>query len=291
MCACLKPRARAKLASRVVAAYPFTRGKYFLRQFAAKRFLLGRTDVGHWVRVSGVSGFEWKIFDGRYNEPRTIAAMKRLVRSGMTVFDVGANVGYYSLLAASLVGPSGHVHSFEPTPTVVRRLAENVALNQFSSRVKINAVAVGSTCGKSDFHLSLDDSEANSMFASDQHLQSVCVPIVTLDGYVRDHDVARIDVMKVDIEGAELVALQGASELLRRETAPLLIVEFNPAALASSGAMPSQLKGEIERFGYRCYRLEQLTEGSSAVYNILAIKPSHIPTIQENELENACEPL
>jgi FkbM family methyltransferase len=275
------PGLETKLASAAVAAYPFRRGRYFLRQLAARRFLLGRTDFGSWVRVSGVSGFEWKIFDGQYNEPRTIVAMKQLIHVGMTVFDVGANIGYYSLLAANLVGPAGQVHSFEPTPLVVQRLKENIALNDLSSRVTVNAVAVGAAVGMIDFHMHSDDSEGNSMFSSEQHVETVCVPVITLDRYIHDRGIGCVDLMKIDIEGAELLALEGAAELLAREDAPLLTVEFNPSALSSAGTSPLQLKSSIEAFGYRCLELEQLTEGLGAVYNVMAAKPNHIPMLQQ----------
>ena len=277
-------RMTARIASSTVAAYPFKRGKYFLRQFAARHFLIGRTDMGHWVRISGVSGFEWKIFDSRYNEPQTIAAMKRLLRPGMTVFDIGANVGYYSLLAADLVRPSGHVHSFEPTPVVAERLEENVMSNHLSPWVTVNAVAVGSGRGMAKFHLSLDDSEGNSIFASEQTSQSISVPVMSVDEYIRDHELGAIDVMKIDIEGAEMLALQGARKLLTREDAPLLIIEVNPAALKSAGTTPTQLRSVIEAFGYKCFTLELLSGRSDGAANILAAKSIHTCIIGQCDL-------
>src|SRR4051812_48228179 len=120
------PSMSSRIASAIVRLYirlsPIERGKFRLRSFAASRFLVARSDRGLWFRISGVSGFEWKILDGVKAEQATERAFQRLVRPGSTVLDAGANIGYFALTASSLMGRSGEVHAFEPTPAVASRL-------------------------------------------------------------------------------------------------------------------------------------------------------------------------
>jgi FkbM family methyltransferase len=278
------PTFATKIASRAVRAYPFARGKHRLRQFAAKRFLTAKTEFGCWVRISGVSGFDWKVFDEQISEPVTAAAIKALLRPGMTVFDVGANVGYFTLLAARLVGSGGRVHAFEPTPSVAHRLAENVAMNKLESQVCCNAVAVGDEVGVVSLHTQRDDSEGNNIFSDDGSGASISVPVLTLDAYITDHSIKSVDVMKLDVEGAEIKVLAGANSLLSRADSPILIAEANPSALRRSGGDVRELCNVCSELGYRVYGLEQLTAGQDPVYNVLAAKPVHEGIIRESRL-------
>lgn len=227
------------------------------------------------MRISGVSGCDWKVFDRAFNERKTVAAFEALLEPGMTFFDVGANVGYFSLLAASIVGPEGRVHSFEPTPAVAKRLMENVRINALSSRVITNVAAIGERSGTATFHLHSDDSEANSMFATREHGGCIEVPVITLDEYVQSRNIRSVDLLKMDVEGAELLALRGAQSILARENAPMLIIELNSAALASAGSSPLELQGMLEEMGYRCHLLEELLVKPARVCNVLAMKNAH----------------
>jgi FkbM family methyltransferase len=269
------PSPIARLGSAAVAAYPFSRGRYGLRRFAANRFLVARMEEGYWLRISGVSGFEWKVFDRCFNEPETIRAFTTAIEPAMTVFDIGANVGYYAMLAAALVGPAGRVHAFEPTPDVAQRLAQNIAMNHLSDRIRHLAVAVGSTTCTSELYLNPDNSEGNSLFASSEHRVSTAVPVITIDEHVRVNGLRAVDIIKVDVEGAELDVLKGGAGLLSREDAPILFIEFNPSALELAGANTYELYLALNRLGYDCFELEQLTHDSKPVYNVLAKKPIH----------------
>jgi 2-polyprenyl-3-methyl-5-hydroxy-6-metoxy-1,4-benzoquinol methylase len=115
-----KPRPSSRILSRLVAAYPFQRGQTRLRRITG-RWLVGRLPFGPWVRVSGLVDAEWNFLLGRTKEDATTQFVKSFLRPGMTFVDVGANVGYFTLLAASL---GARVVAYEPTPAVVERLRE-----------------------------------------------------------------------------------------------------------------------------------------------------------------------
>jgi FkbM family methyltransferase len=267
----------AKVASRAVQLYcdwsPLPRGKYWLLRRSAG-FLVAPVDDGLWVRVSGVSGFEWKALRRQPGERVTADLFRKLLRPGATVLDVGANVGYYALLAAREVGPDGRVIAFEATPAVAARLAENVKLNALGNVTVVHA-AVCDRAGEIEFRLQDDDSEGNSLvnFATDW--PTVKVPAVSLDDYAAAHNIDRVDVMKVDVEGAEPMVLAGAKRLLSGPTPPVLILESNPEALKAGGSSPADIRERLAGFGYRCFGVEQLTQGADPVWNIVAVHPTH----------------
>ena len=267
----------AKYASKAVSLYhswfPVHRGKHWLLRQASP-FLIAPLGNGLWVRVTGVSGFEWKALRGQPGESATVALFLKMLTPGATVFDVGANVGYYALVAAKSVGPHGQVHAFEATPAVAERFGENVTLNRLTN-VVVNHFAVCDRAGEVEFRLQADDSEGNSLVSYATDWLSVRVPAVTLDDYIADRKVGRVDILKVDVEGAEPLVFAGATALLSRREPPLLIVESNPATLRAAGNSPELLRTQLAAFGYRCYGVEQLTHGADPVWNILAVHPSH----------------
>ncbi len=151
--------------------------------------------------------------------------------------DAGANVGYFSLLAASR---GAHVLAYEPTLAVYRRLKENFALNGFSGDL-VNA-ALSDKAGTVKLYESDDDPEANSIFGNGEW--SSTVRTVSLDRDLIRFGVKRVDLLKIDVEGAEPMVLDGAKKLLSSVDAPDLIIEVNAFALKAAGSAPSRFIGD-----------------------------------------------
>ena len=185
--------------------------------------------------------------------------MGRLLRPGMTFVDVGAHIGYYSLLAARAVGPAGRVVSFEPSPDNFALLTENIRLNGLSKIVRAENLALGAGRGEADLHLStcntgdhrlystLDDDD--EMFNAGMHRQSVRVPVISLDEYLGREGVERVDVVKIDVQGAEMDVLLGMRQTLARSPQVVLFTEFWPHGLLRFGTEPRAvldfLTGEV----------------------------------------------
>src|SRR5688572_1894108 len=154
-------------ASKVISWYlrtsPIQRGKHFVWRATASRFLVGEVWPDIWMRTSGLTDAEKMLLLGDLKEPRSVQFIAEFLRPGMVAFDIGANIGYYTLLFASSVTPIGEVHSFEPTPALAERIGLNVSINGFS-HVKINQVAVGEAEGAASLNISSEDPEANSLF-------------------------------------------------------------------------------------------------------------------------------
>ena len=154
-------------------------------------------------------------------------ALRRTVTPGATIWDLGANIGFFALLAARLTGPSGRVLAFEPVPEVARLARAAAARNELSDRVEVRAIAVGATEGTASLHV-VEESSWSHLASRGRHPDTVAtidVPIVTLDSLVLGGEPAP-DVIKVDVEGAEVDVLRGASVLLRTAR-PVLLIELH----------------------------------------------------------------
>jgi FkbM family methyltransferase len=149
-----------------------------------------------------------------------------LLEPGMTFVDVGANIGYYSLIAARAVGPTGAVHCFEPNDPIRERALKNVAMNGLSN-VFVHGEAVSRATGEVRFYESevAQNSGISSIIAgAGLNATGKVVPAVSLDDFARRIG-RKVDVIKMDIEGAELQAIEGGHELLSRADGPAILFE------------------------------------------------------------------
>jgi FkbM family methyltransferase len=188
---------------------------------------------------------------GEY-EPPTSAVLKALLRPGDVFVDVGANVGYFSLLAARRVGPTGQVVAFEPVALTRGQLAENVQLNRLGS-VTVRGEALSDQAGEVEFFVGPTDHRGTSslrpLAASSERIRvrTVRLDDLELPGPVR--------VVKIDVEGAELLALRGMADTLRQDH-PDLIVEVTDSFLRTMGHSVNALCEFVGGLGYRMYVID-----------------------------------
>jgi FkbM family methyltransferase len=170
-------------------------------------------------------------------------AFKACVPEGATVMDVGANVGAYTLLFATWAGPSGRVYAFEPSIASRSGLERHLRLNGLSTRVTVRPEAVAQMTGTAPFRESGSDGD-NRMLAEADAAARV-VPCVSVDDFCATHGVAP-DVIKVDVEGAELAVLRGARRTIAERGSQLsLFVELHPSLWAALGYTRSDLEREL----------------------------------------------
>lgn len=180
----------------------------------------------------------------RSYEKHVSQTMRSLLKPGMVMVDVGANIGYYSLLAASHVGPTGKVIAFEPGARSVQLLQQSAQVNGFS-HIEVHPVAVSDKPGEVRF--SLDDSNGG-INRGEIGVSAEVVPAIKLDDFLQTE--AHIDLVKIDIEGAEGLAIQGMAHLLQNHR-PILFTEFTPAALpVYSGISSEDYLNLLRRLGY-----------------------------------------
>lgn len=190
----------------------------------------------------------------RTHEPHVTHVMRPLLRPGTVLVDLGANIGYYTLLAAARVGRTGKVIAFEPSVDNCALLSKSLQANHFDN-VVVHNVAVAEAEGVVGLHRHDSNGYILPPETVSAHLERVRT--VTLDRVLCDEP--RVDVLKMDIEGAEGRALQGMRRLLRR-CAPIIFTEFNPSALrAVSGMAPEHYLDQLRALGYALYVIHRTT--------------------------------
>jgi FkbM family methyltransferase len=197
----------------------------------------------------------WAMFVGGAYEPNEFAFLATVLRPGMTFVDVGANEGLYTAFAARWVRAKGRVLAVEPSSRERARLSRNVDLNRLRN-VAIVPVAASSRSGEAVLRIAGYGHEGHNTlgaFIYDTSLaREETVPLARLDDVVRKANVDRVDVMKVDVEGAELGVLEGAHDVLSRDH-PILVLELCDAALQHQGARSSDVVDLLKGHGYRLF--------------------------------------
>lgn len=193
-------------------------------------------------------------------EPHETAFIRSVVKPGDAVLDIGANIGFFTALMASLVGPEGHVVAFEPVPQNLALLRRTITENGFDERIRLLEAAVGEQAGEAHLiHLPLEAGALNSggsylRRAGDvpEKHEVVTAPQLKLD----ELDLPRpIRFIKIDIEGAEPLAFRGGRELLRADK-PTILCEINPIQLERvSGTNAGAFLAEMQDLGYECVEL------------------------------------
>jgi FkbM family methyltransferase len=202
-------------------------------------------------------------------EPVESYLFTRLLRAGMTVIDAGANVGQYTLLAAPAVGSAGSVHSFEPVLSVYGALQKHVSANRLDN-VQVNQMALWheeSTVRLGLPRESADNAGSWTIGTTQSQAAVVSAEAIRLDTYVATHGLSRVDVIKMDIQGAEPFALAGARDVLARSH-PTLMMEVHRPSLVALGSSPEALWEFLSRLGYRAWRIRPSLKNSGPAPNL-----------------------
>ena len=194
-------------------------------------------------------------FFGGYEYDNTLFWLKQAAQANV-IFDLGANVGLYSLLAAAH-NQRGMIHAFEPKLELVDKLRANLDLNGLSN-VVVNPLAVGAVNAQLYLHHSrgADGSNEGMNYVS-KSPTGMAVEVLTLDDYCTTHGINHVDLMKIDIEGGEFDALTGAAGLLRRRAIGCVLFELVDWAAQRGGHSPQDILDLFTSQGYRLYDLQR----------------------------------
>ena len=240
--------------------WPLVRGRDFMLRNVLRRPSWCQSLASKTSLVSTRAGFAMKVNLGNdfismglklfgNIEPATEEFILSHVPAGGGFADIGANVGYFSLLVATL-RRDAQVHAFEPNPPIATLLEESVKLNGLTDRVTINRLAVGDQVGVLPFRLH-DTNTGHSRLATDGSPGDIEVPVVVWDAWwAQKQPEPRIHCVKMDIEGAELLALRGMQTFLQQQK-PALVVEAYDHQLREFGCTADALKQFILGLGYR----------------------------------------
>lgn len=190
----------------------------------------------------------------------------RLVHPGDVAFDIGANIGLYSVLLDRLCGPSGRVWAFEPVPETYWRLRETLALNRCGNVVPVQAAVCKREGGIVVNLFGPEHSEWNSLGTpcmkevnggSVVPERSVGVPACSLDQFCANENIKRINFLKVDVEGFEIPVFEGAESLLSERRVDYICFEVSRSPLKGAGFESRQVFEALERHGYLSYTVEK----------------------------------
>lgn len=231
-------------------SHPRQRNEAVIRQLCANAYLgegrslcrvLGRYKMI--VDTSDVGLSSHLLLDG-YWEMWLTELLADLVKPGMKVVDVGANLGYFSLLMADLVGPEGQVHAFEPNADLARRMTQSLAINGFENIATVHEQALSNT--EADVLLVVPTDEpknahllpADHPVSGDAATESRLLRTRRLDSYSDLHDA---DIIKIDADTSEEAIWHGMSAILRKHRPLTIVLEFARVRYADPGAFIDQI--------------------------------------------------
>ena len=258
------PRSRVALRHYALVSAPAFAASRVLDRLVRPRVYLGdhtlmtRTVFGHvlYLDTRDDSLLPALVLRGVW-EPNVTRVLLRLLRPGMRVVEVGANVGYYTVLAGSCVGPSGSVIAFEANPDIAARLRRAVIVNGYQWWTHVVASAVADRDGRATLHRLARHQGSSGLFSrGSAYLESFAeesrpldVPVTTLDAFLGP-DPAPVDLLKIDAEGTEPLIFDGMRGLLERIPHLRAVIEFTPSLIANAGRDARAFLDTISSLGF-----------------------------------------
>ncbi|MBI2327840.1 FkbM family methyltransferase [Candidatus Curtissbacteria bacterium] len=194
-----------------------------------------------------------------FKTPTDISLQTTIVRKniklGQVVIDVGAHIGYYSLIFAKLVGSSGRVFAFEPDKNNFSLLVKNVRINNYKN-VICERKAVADFYGRTRLYLSNSSQADHRVYKTWENRKFVFVQVITLDSYFKNYR-GRIDFVKIDVQGAEMKVLKGMAVMLKKNKNIKILTEFWPEGIISSGDDPLKFLKLLEDLGFRLWDINE----------------------------------
>lgn len=191
-------------------------------------------------------------------EPFTSKIIKEYIKKGDTVLDIGANIGYFTLIFSKLVGPSGNIYAFEPEPTNFSLLKNNLIINNITN-VTLEQKAVSDQTKKTKLFLNKYNMGAHSLQDFSMQKSFVEVESIKLDDYTKIEN-SKVDFIKLDIEGAECNAIQGMNALLNKNENLTILTEFSPSLLKGFGRDPIGFLNILTNYGFKIYHIDELNK-------------------------------
>ena len=198
--------------------------------------------------------------------------LKDHLKKGMTIIDIGANIGYYTLLMGQITGPDGIVYAFEPEPNNFRLLSKNILKNNIQN-IHPFQKAVSDKNGFIKLFISKEHRGDHKIFETDDKRPSITVDQISIDDFLKDK--RKIDLIKMDIQGAEHLALEGLKHTIAENKDIIIITEFSPELLRESGGNPEDFLDNLISMGFKIRLIDEKNK---------ILKP-----IDKNELIRICK--
>lgn len=178
----------------------------------------------------------FKYFPETY-EAENFEFLSESCKPGAVIIDIGAHIGLFSVIASQVTGKTGKVYAFEPAPSTYALLQKTIVINHEEQVIESFQKAVGKENGKITFFISDDQADnSNSLvnYKEDRSLHGIDVAVTSIDNFVKEKNISKLNFIKIDVEGAEYDTLQGAANTLKN-LKPVCIVAIHPEPIAAKG--------------------------------------------------------
>lgn len=236
-----------------------------------------RTNLGFYMLVDPLNdqGLEKNIFTYGTYERGTLNFLNSVLTAGDIFFDVGANIGLMSITAAIVVGTKGQIYSFEPLSDIYNVLQYNITLNQLHN-ITAYKIALGS---KEESRIIYEHPEISrgsaSLLKTENSSKGELIQIQTVDKFVYQNNIEKIRAIKIDVEGWELEVLKGATHLLSRRDAPIIIIEYSNMHPVYNGKPIDIYDFILNINNYEIYKLKR---GNNAIGSLCKVdSPEKLP--------------
>jgi len=226
--------------------------------FGKFKMVLDKTDVDISQQIKVHGWYEDEKFESQI--------FSEHLKQGMTVLDLGGNIGFYTMLARSIVGLQGKVITFEPFPSNANLIRSSIEENSFDNVIVVEA-AVSDTIGKTILYLSPDACSEHSLlnlhfkYNREPVQKNIQVDIITVDNYLANNiDNFKVDFIKMDIEGSESHAIKGMKKVFEENKQMNLMTEFWPNGFKVDGSEPLDFLEAIEGSGFEINNIDNLTK-------------------------------
>jgi FkbM family methyltransferase len=252
-----RERARVRMARVTLRHWPFRRGHGVLlrlfRPILPRAPFVMELEPGIAVAADLEDYVVLHYFVYGFRRDPAFRLVRDLVRPGDTVIDVGANAGLWIMGIARRAGATAVVHAFEPVPGNFERLTVNVERNNLTW-VHCHRLALSDVAGRAQFQMPPSGNTGAGSLGTREAAGSFDVQVSTLDGFCQENALARVHLLKVDVEGAELRVFKGAAGLLGSKQPPFITFEVGESLAAAFGTSAAVVKAFLGQFGYAIYR-------------------------------------
>lgn len=211
-------------------------------EFRGNKYLLPTKDTS---MVPSIINQDYEVFE--------LEILNKILKPGMVVFDIGANLGVYSSEASNAVGNKGRVYAFEPIPENLRYLKHNLGLNN-AKNVEVVPRAIGNKVGKEKIYLSESNVGTHSMGGKSK--KYIEVETDTIDNFVKQKGLGKVNLIKIDVEGFESQALAGGTKSMSDGKIPMLI-EFSSNHLMNCGTDPGKFAQQLTNMYKYCFIVDE----------------------------------
>jgi FkbM family methyltransferase len=238
-----------RFASLLLRIRPALLGQWIKRLLCWGRLEVQVSDGRFWIDIA--SNFGFRVTSDEGYEPETKALLASFLRPGMVFVDLGANEGFFSVVASRLVGPAGRILAIEPQSRLGSVIRRNLELND-AANVTLAQVAISAEAGVAEFSLAPDTNSGSSGLtrATRYANPTQAVRTLTLDACLREYSLTTVDVMKIDIEGYEYEAVLGAKEIFLTHKVRRMLIEVHEKLLSARGRRAQDITDFLLSCGY-----------------------------------------